>query len=123
MSVVLDASAIVDALLAGVALPEDDRWHSPHLVDVEVMSALRRGVLSGQVSASDAREALDDQRAFRIRRHPLRRLLPRMWAFRHDITTADASYVALAEALGVPLVTTDLRLARTASRYCDIITP
>lgn len=123
MSLVLDASALVDTLLVGVSLPESEDWHAPDLVDVEVLSALRRTTLAGSVTQSDARDALDVHLAFRIRRHETRRYLARMWALRHDISVADASYVALAESLGVPLVTTDLRLAPTAARYCDVITP
>ena len=30
-------------------------------------------------------------------------------------------YVALAEALDVPLLTADRRLAKTAARYCDVV--
>jgi len=123
VSVVLDASVLVDALLVGVSLPEREEWHAPDLVDVEVLSALRRTTLTGSVTPSDARDALDTHLAFQIRRHGTRRLLPRMWALRHDIIAADASYVALAESLGAALVTTDLRLARVAVRYCDVVTP
>jgi predicted nucleic acid-binding protein len=35
-----------------------------------------------------------------------------MWQLRHDVTACDAAFIALAEALGVPLVTCDARLAR-----------
>lgn len=50
-------------------------------------------------------------------------LVTRIWAMRHDISAHDAGYVALAEALGVPLVTLDRKLARTAERYCEVIVP
>lgn len=46
-------------------------------------------------------------------------LLPRIWELREDVTTADAAYVALAEHLGAPLVTTDARLARASGPRCE----
>ncbi|WP_101846884.1 PIN domain-containing protein [Zhihengliuella sp. ISTPL4] len=56
-----------------------------------------------------------------IIRHPLRRLIPRIWSLRDDVSASDAGYVALAEALDVPLLTADHRLAKTAGRYCDVV--
>lgn len=44
-------------------------------------------------------------------RYPHAPLLGRIWALRENVTAYDAAYVALAEALGVPLVTRDARLA------------
>jgi predicted nucleic acid-binding protein len=38
-------------------------------------------------------------------------LLPRIWELRHNLTAYDAAYVALAEALGAPLLTRDRRIA------------
>ena len=67
-------------------------------------------------------EGIELYSAMRVRRHEHVLLLPRIWQLRHDITAFDAAYVALAEALGVPLLTADRKLARTASRSCDIIT-
>jgi predicted nucleic acid-binding protein len=40
--------------------------------------------------------------------------LPRVWELRANLTAYDAAYVALAEALGAPLLTRDRRLARAA---------
>ena len=34
-----------------------------------------------------------------------------MWDLRHNLSAIDAAYIALAEALDVPLVTTDAKLA------------
>jgi predicted nucleic acid-binding protein len=38
-------------------------------------------------------------------------LLPRIWQLRRNCTAYDASYLALAETLGAPLLTLDKRLA------------
>lgn len=121
---VIDASAIVPAAITGGEfLPADKTWHAPAGLDLEFASALRRLTLAGIVSASDGREALDRFMAMNIDRHETARLLPRIWALRHDISSYDAAYVALAESLGVPLLTRDRRLARTAQRYCTVVAP
>lgn len=45
--------------------------------------------------------------------------IPRAWELRHAMTTYDAIYAAAAEALGLPLITTDERLLR-ACRAAEI---
>ena len=122
-AVVLDASAVIDAFLGEGPRQDWAAWHSHAGLDVEVLSGLRRKVLRGELPAHGAREVLDAFRELDIERHPISRLLPRAWAMRHDISAYDAVYVALAESLGVPLVTLDHRLAATASRYCDVLVP
>lgn len=118
---VVDSSAIVAGLVEHVPLPTESAWHAPAGVDLEFVSALRRLAAAQVISPSRAREALDDFMALHLTRHETTPLLPRVWTFRHDITTYDAAFVALAEALGAPLLTRDRRLARTAQRYCDVI--
>jgi predicted nucleic acid-binding protein len=44
----------------------------------------------------------------------------RIWALRHNFTSYDASYVALAEALDAPLITCDAPLARAAAKFVDV---
>lgn len=73
---------------------------------------LRRHVLPGQISADHGARALAVWLAFAVTRHDHRTLAPRIWALRDSLTAYDAAYVALAEALGAPLVTTDGKLAR-----------
>jgi predicted nucleic acid-binding protein len=46
-----------------------------------------------------------------IVRYPHHPLADRMWELRHNLTAYDAAFVVLSEALGVPLVTCDARLA------------
>jgi predicted nucleic acid-binding protein len=41
-------------------------------------------------------------------------------ALRHNFSAYDASYVALAEAYGCPLLTYDERLAKAAQKHCAI---
>lgn len=120
---VLDASTLIDALLGGAGELPDGRFHAHAGLDIEVLAVLRRMVLRGVLPAHGARELLDEFLQLDIERHPLRDLLPRIWAMRHDISAYDAGYVALAEALGVPLVTLDRKLATTAQRYCEVIIP
>jgi len=119
-AVVVDASAIVEALLStgagsaartrmrGVAL------HAPAHLDAEVLSTLGRLTRSGDIPADLTADLVDELAGAPILRHPLPALLRGAWARRDRHRLVDGLYVELAEALGsLPLVTTDARLART----------
>jgi predicted nucleic acid-binding protein len=113
--IVIDASAITEFLLQtdlGMRVEErlyrhDAQLHAPHLIDVEVLSALRRLVHLGEVRARRAEEALEDLAMLRITRHGHLDLLTRAWQLRQNVTAYDAVYLALAEALGGTVVTCD----------------
>lgn len=115
---VVDSSAVLAALVArppvaGLAdrLSEDHELHAPHLIDVEVLHALRRLVAGGTLSADRAADALSDFDQLSIVRYPHQPLMSRMWDLRHNLSAYDAAFVSLAEALGSVLVTCDSRLA------------
>ena len=94
--------------------------HAPHLIDVEVLSALRRLVSSGEATAERSGEAIADLLDMPIERYPHDILVPRIWQLRENFSAYDASYVALAEALAdepVPLLTADARLARAVADH------
>jgi predicted nucleic acid-binding protein len=119
--IVLDASAVVELVLGSsrsaavrVRIERlDESLHAPHLLDVEVASALRRYQLSGELSSEEGREALVDLAGLDIVRYPHDPLLGRVWELRRSATAYDAVYLALAEVLDAPLLTLDRRLART----------
>ncbi len=126
---VLDASAVLDLLLetepqaellADRLLSVETRVSAPHLIDIEVTSGLRRHEQTGALSRRRALLALEDFAALRVERYPHTRLLPRIWQLRDNLTPYDAAYVALAEALGAPLVTSDQALARSTGHRARI---
>jgi predicted nucleic acid-binding protein len=118
--IVLDASAVVELLLdtavgRRIAIRIKDpalAIHVPHLVDVEVTSALRRIVREGSIDSDEAEAALDDLRALDLQRHSHEPLLDRAWALRNNVSVYDGICIALAEALDATLVTCDARLHR-----------
>jgi predicted nucleic acid-binding protein len=59
----------------------------------------------------------------RARHYPFEPFLARVWDLRDDVTVYDAWYVALAEALGAPLVTADDRLRRADGPRCPVLGP
>ncbi len=84
---------------------------APHLLDIEVLSALRGLLLAGKLGPAVAEEARQDHFALTITRHEAHLLADRIWQLRHEYTSYDASYLALAEALAAPLWTCDAKLA------------
>ena len=115
---VVDTSAVLDALVGAAPPPglierlaTDGDLHAPHLIDVEMLHALRRLSLRGDLSDDRAADVRTDFAELALVRYPHEELGDRIWDLRHNLTAYDAAFVALAEALGAPLVTCDGRLA------------
>ena len=121
--IVADASAVVAALLndgpARQSLSSQP-VHAPHLVDAEVLSVLRRLNLAGRLDQHLAEAMIEALAHLGIRRHGGTGLLFRIWGLRGNLSAYDASYVALAESLGCPLLSADRRLARAPGALCVI---
>jgi predicted nucleic acid-binding protein len=81
---------------------------------------VRRYAAAGEVDAERGREALADLADFPLRRYPHDFLLTRVWELRNNLTAYDAVYVALAEALGAPLLTRDRRLAAAPGHHAQV---
>lgn len=123
---VIDASAVVEFLLDASRFPRIEgvlaggQVHAPHLIDLEVLNALRAAVHRGFLPQSRAEDVLDDFFALPIERHAHVGLMRRIWDLRHNITAYDAAYVALAESLSVPLLTRDRRLAQSSGHAARV---
>jgi len=126
--IVADASVVVAALLGGNGagatarerLRRDPDLHAPHLLDIEVLSALRRRIRLGQSDRRRAELALADLGALAAIRWSHEPLRKRIWQLRDNLSAYDAVYVALAEALQATLVTVDVRLSRTPRLHCRV---
>ncbi len=79
---------------------------------MELPQVLRRSAAAGEVDANRCRAALEDFAGLPLTRYPHDLLLPRIWELRDNLSAYDPAYVALAEALDVPSLTRDRRLAR-----------
>jgi predicted nucleic acid-binding protein len=115
---VVDTSAVLASLAARDPAPalierlaQDGDLHGPHLIDTEILHALHLMTIAGTLSDDRAADARNDFAELALVRYPHQPLSDRVWALRHNLTAYDATFVALAEALGIPLVTCDARLA------------
>ncbi len=130
--IVVDSSAVV-ARLAGVPhiaaldarLDADLDWHAPHLLDVEYHSVLRRLISSGELGLDCANDARADFSDVTLVRYPHAVFSERVWELRDNLHIADAYFVALAEALDVPLITLDARVRRAPQHgaECEVYAP
>jgi predicted nucleic acid-binding protein len=124
---------VVDASVLAPALADDgddgDRARerlrgedlaAPELIDLEVLSTLRRAARAKRLDEDRSLRALTDLAALPLRRVPHLPLLARAWELRDNLSAYDASYVALAEALDTVLVTADGRIGRASGINCEI---
>ena len=125
--VVVDTSAIVGVLVGRPRnrrltdrLGADGDLHAPHLLDVELLHTLHRLVITGQLGEDRAADARTDFADLTIVRYEHAALADRIWVLRHDLTASDATFVALSEVLGAPLVTCDTRLAGASGHDAQV---
>ncbi len=117
-AIVLDASAIVEALIGtplGARVRSRIRGselHAPAHLDAEVLSALGRLHRAGDLDAQTVTTALGGLATAPVARHPLAGLLHGAWAAREQLRLVDAFYAELSNVLSAVLITTDGRLAR-----------
>lgn len=124
---------VVDASIVATALVDDespghlvrDRLRgeslaAPSLLDLEVVSVVRRLAQRETITVRRAHQAIADLARLRVRRHHHTLLLSRCWDLRANLTPYDGAYVALAERLDVALITADARLGGAAGVDCDI---
>ena len=130
MTVVLDASVVVAALVDGGEVGSwaedvlrDPSLTAPHHLPAEVANILRRAAASGSVSTDVASLAHADLIGLRIELAAYAPLANRVWELRENVTTYDAWYVALAERLDAPLATLDERLTRATGPRCEFLVP
>ncbi|OMH23805.1 VapC toxin family PIN domain ribonuclease [Tersicoccus phoenicis] len=128
--VVCDASAVVALLLD--AGPEG-RWSAaalagaelaaPGLFAFEASNIIRRHELAALITVDQAAQAHADLLELAVEHWPYDLLAPRAWELRSNLTTYDASYVALAELLETSLVTLDRGISRAPGLRCRVQTP
>ncbi len=124
--IVVDSSLLVNAFGGAGPLAASARAAlfseepaAPFHVDIETLSAWRRQVRTGSIPLAWIEEARNDLRDAPILRIPHEPLLDRIWELRENVTPADGAYVAMAEELGVRLVTCDARLTRAPGTRCE----
>ena len=130
MTTVIDGSVLVAAL---VDSGREGKWAesvvaegllaSPELALAEASNILRRLERTGRISRTEAESAHGDLLQLDVVLFPFAPFAERIWALRSNLTSYDAWYVALAEALDCPLVTLDRKLSRAPGPTCEVITP
>lgn len=118
--IVLDASVVVELLTNGILADSirhelagsDESFIVPHLIDVEVVSAIRRIVAGRVIDSHRSGQLLSGLAALPAERYSHAPLIGRIWQLRHNFTAYDATYIALAEATDSVLYTCDEKLRR-----------
>lgn len=125
--IVVDASAATEAVagsgergIEAMRRIAEEASLAPHLLDLEVASALRGLVRRGALAEAVAHSALRHLAMLPVTRCDHRPLLSRCWELRDNLTVYDAAYVALAEATGATLLTSDQRLANAPGIDCEV---
>jgi len=118
--IVLDASVVVELLTGGPLVNSlrrdlagrDDSFIVPHLLDIEVVSAIRSLVAGHRADSHATEQVLTGLAALPAERYAHAPLLGRIWELRDKFTAYDAACIALAEATNSVLYTSDAKLCR-----------
>ena len=129
MSVVIDSSVVVAALLdtgdhgawAEKILEQGDLY-APELLCVESANVLRRLERDKEITEQEAYAAFEELMELNVELHEFGPFSERVWELRHNVTSYDGWYVALAEALNLPLATLDGRLVKAEGPKCRFLT-
>lgn len=94
---------------------------APALIDLEFANVLRGLVMKRLIGLTNAEVALSAFLQAPIERHLHQALIPRAWQLRENLTAYDAAYVALAEGLGVDLLTMDRGIHGAPGLQCRVV--
>jgi predicted nucleic acid-binding protein len=127
LMLVIDAGALFEVVVQSprgerirTRLERERDQAAPHVIDVEVLGIIRGRWLRGLLDGTAASLAIDELHDWPAQRFGHGFFLARAWELRDNVRTWDAMYVALAEALGATLLTTDQRLARVPGLGCRV---
>jgi predicted nucleic acid-binding protein len=130
VSVVVDSSVLVAALVdtgAHGTWAEDviatGPLYAPELARAEATNVLRRLERAKRITTPEANAAHEDLMQLEMQIFAFDPFADRIWGLRHNVTSYDAWYIAVAEALKLPLATLDRRLSRTDGPTCEFLTP
>ena len=126
---VVDSSAWVSAVLGSDERGERvvdqlemfDEWWAPEAFDLEVLYALRGNLIRGSMSMRDFIDQANQLIGVPIERMPTTSVNMRIASLAPSVSTYDAAFVAVAELLDAPLLTTDARLARAPGPRCEFL--
>lgn len=125
--IVVDSSVLVFAVAYSGAVFElassmlkEETVAAPHLIDLETLNAIKQLERGGFIDPPSAEASAIDAFLMPVLRYDHRPLVARSWELRHNLSIYDASYVALAEMLKVPLVTADSAFAETPGINCEV---
>jgi predicted nucleic acid-binding protein len=130
LNIVVDSSVLIAALLDTGAhgawaerILADGTLHAPELVRAQAANILRRLERTASITAPEANGAFEDLMLLELNLFAFEPFADRIWELRHNVTSYDAWYVALAEALQLPLATLDDRLSRSNGVACEFLLP
>jgi len=127
-AVVIDASAGVEIVgdtrrgraLSRLLSADSEGWVPEHFY-AEVLGVLRRRLLIERtITETQAAAAVRRLGLWHLHRASVAPLVPAAWKYRHNMTAADALYVALSEEIGGDLLTDDYKLVASPNFPADV---
>ncbi|WP_033217763.1 type II toxin-antitoxin system VapC family toxin [Kitasatospora phosalacinea] len=126
--IVIDCSALVLVLTARTSdgelvrrrVVEAGDVYAPTLLDYEIQSALLGMQRGGKLTQKEVERAIAAYLMLPIVKRETLPFWDRVKKLHANLSAYDSQYVALAESLGVPLITSDARIKRSGAAKCEV---